>query len=346
MYTPQTKFRAYIAFLISTLSIAGMATGCGAPQETKAAASTTMNVTHGETPLSVLYAGSMTHVMENDIRPAVNTTLHINLQGEGAGSAELAHMITGKVADPDVFISASPSVDTNDLMGNANGNAIRWYLTLASDQLVIAYSPHSRFRSKFQEAAQNKLPWYQVLATPGLRLGRTDPNLDPKGADTIVMMKLAEKLYHQPNLEQTLLGNDENPKQVYPEEDLIAQLTSGQMDAVIAYKHEAIEWHVPYISLPSAINLGDPADAQAYAKVAWQPKHGKPIIGAPILFTITIPNRAPHPAAAATFVRYMIHGQGHTMLMRDGFTATKIEVGGDEAAVPQSLLSTIQGKLS
>ncbi|WP_281759079.1 extracellular solute-binding protein [Alicyclobacillus hesperidum] len=341
----QIKCRTSITSLIGALLISSMLTGCTTPSHETNTKTASASVTH-QTPLSVLYAGSMTHVMENEIRPAANAALHIDFQGEGAGSAELAHMITAKVANPDVFISASPSVDTNDLMGPSNGNAIRWYLTLASDQLVIAYAPHSRFRSELQAAAQNKIPWYKVLATPGLRLGRTDPNLDPKGADTILMMKLAEKLYHQPHLEQTLLGSDENPKQVYPEEDLIAQLTSGQMDAVIAYKHEAIEWHVPYITLPNAINLGDPADAKTYAQVSWQPTHGKPVVGAPILFTITVPERAPHASAAVAFVRYMVDGQGHTMLMRDGFTATKIEVGGDETAVPHSLSSTIQGKIS
>src|SRR5579875_2779918 len=102
----QIKCRTSITSLIGALLISSMVTGCTTPSHETNTASA--SVTH-QTPLSVLYAGSMTHVMENEIRPAANAALHIDFQGEGAGSAELAHMITAKVANPDVFISASPS---------------------------------------------------------------------------------------------------------------------------------------------------------------------------------------------------------------------------------------------
>ncbi|WP_206831889.1 extracellular solute-binding protein [Alicyclobacillus fructus] len=324
-----------LAALIAT------ATGCGTvPQAQQATNTGAASTASKAVPLSVLYAGSMTHVMEQVIRPRVDQALHVDFQGEGAGSAELAHMITSKLANPDVFISASPSVDVNDLMGPSNGYAARWYATLATDELVIAYSPKSKVASEFKLAAEGKMPWYKVLEMPGVRFGRTDPKLDPKGVNTILMMKLAEAYYHQPNLEKAILGSDENPAQVFPEEDLIAQLTSGQMDAVIAYKHEAIEWHVPYITLPSAINLGDPALAKAYAKVSWTPVGGgKTVKGAPILFTITVLSHAPHPQQAAAFVRYMTVGEGHQILMQDGFTPTPIRFYGDLQAVPASLRS-------
>ena len=325
-------------------AIAGLmlvATGCGTPAPAQNATGGAASAAPSKpVPLSVFYAGSMTHVMEQVIRPRVDQALHIDFQGEGAGSAELAHMITSKLANPDVFISASPAVDVNDLMGASNGNAARWYATLATDELVIAYSPKSKEAGDFKLAAEGKVPWYKVLEMPGVRFGRTDPKLDPKGVNTILMMKLAEAYYHQPNLEKTILGSDENPAQVFPEEDLIAQLTSGQMDAVIAYKHEAIEWHMPYITLPSAINLGDPALAKEYAKVSWTPNGGgKTVKGAPILFTITVLTHAPHPEQAAAFVRYMTVGQGHQILMQDGFTPTPIRFYGDLRSVPASLRS-------
>ncbi|MBF8378982.1 extracellular solute-binding protein [Alicyclobacillus mali] len=335
--------RIWLSGALAALAVT--ATGCTTPSSTQ----TTQNAATGgaastvETkavPLSVLYAGSMTHVMEQVIRPKVDQALHVDFQGEGAGSAELAHMITSKLANPDVFISASPSVDVNDLMGASNGYAAKWYATLATDQLVIAYSPKSKEAGEFKLAAEGKVPWYKVLEMPGVRFGRTDPKLDPKGVSTILMLKLAESYYHQPGLEKAILGSDENPAQVFPEEDLIAQLTSGQMDAVIAYKHEAIEWHMPYIALPSAINLGDPALAKDYAKVSWTPAGGgKTIKGAPILFTITVLTHAPHPVQAAAFVRYMTVGQGHQILLQDGFNPTPIRLYGDLQSVPASLQS-------
>lgn len=294
-------------------------------------------------PLSVLYAGSMTNVMEHKIRPQLAKTLKIDMQGEGKGSNALGQMIRSGLASPDIFISASPSVNTSDLMGSANHNLVKWYMTLAQDQLVIAYSNKSRFKNQLNKAAKGTIPWYQVLESPGFRFGRTDPKLDPKGADTILMMKLAETYYKQPNMGKRILGATENPKQVFPEETLLAQLTSGQVDAIIAYKHEAVEWGVPYISLPKQINLGDNQLASHYASVQFVGAKGKVKKGAPIVFTITIPSTVKHKAQAEQFVRYMEVGHGHELLMKDGFTPIATQVSGNQASVPSGLKSMING---
>lgn len=323
---------AAIALVLGTL------VGCGTLQGTRAIHPGGKQVT----PLSVLYAGSMTNVMEKKIRPNVDATLSVNFEGEGKGSNALAQMIQSHLSNPDIFISASPSANKT-LMGSKNGDIVSWYMTLAQDQLVVAYSPQSPFHKQLQAASQGQTPWYTVLQSQGFRLGRTDPVLDPKGADTILMADLAASYYHQPHLETELLGSDENTKQVFPEEDLLAQLTSGQLDAVIAYKHEAIEWGVPYISLPRQINLGDAALADTYAKVSWQPKDGKSQIGAPIVFTITIPKTAQYPKQAAAFVQYMISGKGHQLLMKDGFSPIDIQFVGNRSSVPAQLRGFIQG---
>ena len=70
-----------------------------------------------------------------------------------------------------------------------------------------------------------------MLEESGLRLGRTDPLLDPKGMASIYVCQLAETYYKQPGLEQKLLGADENTAQIFPEEELVARLGAGQLDA-------------------------------------------------------------------------------------------------------------------
>ena len=278
----------------------------------------------------------MTAVMEKKIKPALQTSNGLDFKGEGKGSSELAQEIKSHLATPDIFISAAPSVNRKLLMGSANGNYVSWYMTLAADQLVLAYSPQSRFASSLQAAAKGTLPWYQVLLKPGFLFGRTDPLLDPKGADTIIMMKLAQAYYHQPNLATKILKSDENPKQVFPEESLLAQLTSGQLDAIVAYKHEAVEWGVPYITLPNAINLGDAADAAMYKTASYTAK-GKVENGSPIVFTITIPSTVKNTAGAQTFVEYMLTGEGHHILMNDGFSPIHEAVYGNQSALPAGL---------
>jgi len=283
----------------------------------------------------------MTNVMEQKVRPGVKQQLGVSFEGEGKGSTALAKMIAAHISTPDVFISASPSADKL-LMGAANNNMVSWYLTLAADQLVIAYAPKSKFAVALQAAAKGQRPWYSVLEQPGFRLGRTDPVLDPKGADTIVMAELAARYYHQPQLKQQLLGDDENAQQVFPEETLLAQLTSGQMDAIVAYKHEAVEWGVPYIALPDAVNLGNPADAVAYAKASYTDASGKVTHGSPILFTITIPTTVKNEQGAQAFVKYMVAGDGHQVLMRDGFGPVTTVLTGTASDLPRALQSLVK----
>ena len=50
-----------------------------------------------------------------------------------------------------------------------------------------------------------------MLREPGIRIGRTDPKLDPKGALTVQLLNKAEQVYHQPGLAKAVLGEAENP---------------------------------------------------------------------------------------------------------------------------------------
>lgn len=293
--------------------------------------------------VDVLYAGSMTQVMERQIVPDVRRQLGIAVAGEGAGSSELAEFIRSGQKPADVFISASPTVIRTDLMGPQNHNLARWFLTFAGDSLVIAYNPQSRFAADLRSAATGQKPWFRVLAEPGLRLGRTDPRLDPKGTSTLILFALAAQQLHLPKLSQTILGTTENPAQVFPEEDLLARLNTGQLDAVIAYHHEAKEWHVPFISLPAQVNLGNPKDASLYA--ATQVRIGSTSrSGSLIAFALTIPTTARHPAAAAAFVRYLLGATGRRLLAQQGFVPMPVTVGGDRAALPATLKAVIPGE--
>lgn len=293
--------------------------------------------------ISVLYAGSMTKVMEDEIRPDYDKQTGEKFEGEGKGSNALAQMIQSGLSNPDVFISASPNVNTKLLMGNANHALEKWFITIASDQLVIAYSPKSRYKAKFDEAKAGTVPWYEVLETKGVRFGRTDPELDPKGVNTLFMFELAEKYYHKPHLSQTILGSARNTSQVFPEESLVAELETGQTDAVIAYRHEAVEWGMPYISLPDAINLGSEKYANVYKQTSYTQENGKVVKGSPIVFTATILEHAPNPQGAAMFLQYLASGNGAKLLKTDGFSQVPIQLYGSKNDVPKGILPIIQG---
>lgn len=291
--------------------------------------------------VSVLYAGSLATVMENGLGPAFSQATGYEYQGEAQGSLGAARMIHDHLRSPDVFISADPSVNQSVLMGSGNGNLVTWFLTLASSQLVLAYNPESKFAAKFQAAAAGTIPWYEVLATPGLRFGRGDPRTDPKGYRTLFLFDLAGKHYHRPEL-PGLLGDSINPEQVFPEIVLLARVQSGQFDAGIFYKHEVVAHKLPFVSLPPEINLGDPKFSSFYAQATYTTPAGEHVSGAPIIFTITIPNTVKHKAPAEAFAKFLL--SSNKLLEDFGLGSVEHRVGGDILQVPTELRSFSSGE--
>src|SRR5579863_5097252 len=143
------------AFLMSTIALIGRSNVLRAAQA-------------ADRTVSVLYAGSLAAVMENGVGPAFTKATGDALQGEAQGSLGAARMIHDRVRTPDVFVSADPGVNNDVLMGAKNGNLVKWYMVLASSQLVLGYNPRSKFAPKFAEAQagpKGKMPWYEVLET-------------------------------------------------------------------------------------------------------------------------------------------------------------------------------------
>lgn len=292
--------------------------------------------------VNVAYAGSLVNLMEHKLGPAFQQATGYTYQGKGAGSTALANQIKSKLIAPDVFISASSGA-YQPLEGAANGNLVSWYMSFAATQMVIGYSPKSQFATQLQAAAGGSTPWYSVLETPGLRLGRTDPALDPKGVNTIYTMQLAETYYNQPGLAKKLLGANNNPAQIFPEEDLVARLTSGQLDAGFFYLNEVKDAGLPYITLPAQINLGDPSQAATYAQAHYTDAKGDTTSGKPILYSLTIPATVKNQAGAVAFVQYLLGNSGKDILTADGIQPIAITVSGDASKVPSGLSQYTNG---
>ncbi len=292
--------------------------------------------------VSVLYAGSLTAVMEKQVGPAFTQKTSYAYQGEGQGSTGAANMMRDGLRKPDVFISADPAVNEKILMGAANHNLVRWYLTFASAELVVGFNPRSKFAPAFEEAQAGHRTWYEVLALPGVKLGRTDPDLDPKGYRTLFLFSLAEKYYHKGGL-VALLGGPHNPAQIFPEPELLARLEAGQVDAAIFYKHEVLAHGLPYISLPPELNQGDPALAALYAKQVYMTQKGVTVHGTPILFTVTVPTAAADEEGAVTLVKFLVSPDGRRIFAKAGFGSVPVKAGGDMADIPAALRKMVEG---
>jgi molybdate/tungstate transport system substrate-binding protein len=252
----------------------------------------------------VLYAGSLEALMNGSIAPAFQRATGYTLSGFPAGSKDLAAEIKGRVKQGDVFISASPKVDAT-LQGRRNGGWLSWYAPFATTRLVLGYNPSSSFT-----AALRSKPWFQVITQPGFRLGFTDPTLDPKGALTVAALDAAAARYHDPALGS--IATDQND--LFPEQDLVGRLQSGQLDAGFFYTVEASAAGIPTVSLGS--------------------------IDETATYTVTVLNRAPDTAGAVSFVKFLLSRPGLRLMRKAGLiTQTPVAKGG---GVPYLLNAVIK----
>ena len=269
----------------------------------------------------VMYAGSLVKIFEKDLGPVFQTKTGYTYTGDGRGSLQIANMILDGQRRPDVFVSAG-TIPINKLINSTSiiskSPLAQGLVKFASGEMVIAYLPTSKFHTDLDKAKKGLEPWYQVLSEQGFKLGRTDPDLDPKGYYTILMSKLANSYYKDPNIKQRILEDDKNPKQLFPEETLITTLETGHLDAIVAYKHEAIARGLEYIALPPQINLGNPSFSNFYKTATYTLPSGQTVHGEPIYFSVTIPNTYQNLAGAKAFVKFLLSPDGSTILQRNG----------------------------
>jgi molybdate/tungstate transport system substrate-binding protein len=260
--------------------------------------------------VNVLYAGSLVNLMERSAGPAFEQKSGDRFQGYAGGSNKVANEIKGKLRRGDVFISANPKVD-DQLMGQANGDWVQWYIAFAESPLVIGYNPSSRFVDDLKNKS-----WYEVLAEPGLKLGRTDPKLDPKGALTIELLKRAEVFYSKPGLSQQIIGAPDNQAQILPEETLVGRLQSGQLDVGFFYSTETSAAKIPAIKLPDEV-------------------------ASKARYTVTILRDAPNPDGGERFVSFLLGSQGRDLLKQHGLEILKPDLSGNAQAVPTAIRSIV-----
>ena len=305
----------------------------------------------------VMYAASLIKTFEDSFGPLFQKETGYTYEGEARGSVQVANMIIDGLRRPDVFVSAgtipimklmnSSTSNNNGGVGKSSSSSTtslaEWLVKFASAEMVIAYSPTSRFYSDLEIARKGEIPWYEVLSKQGFKFGRTDPELDPKGYYMIITAKLSNMYYNDSTIKQRILGEDDrNPKQIFPEEILKTILEQGQLDAVAAYKHEAVARGLPYITLPSQINLADPALFDFYRKAFYTSGTGQTVFGEPIYFSVTIPEVVKNPDGAISFIIFLISTKGQSILESQGLNYIKPVIEGNIDKTPSSIKNLLE----
>lgn len=277
--------------------------------------------------IRVTYAGSMGVVMDKYLGPTFANKQHANYQGQGQGAYGMAHLLASKKVVADVFVSITPG--PMDILKQAG--MVDQAVPVASTSMVITYNPKSRFAPAFDAAKNNKpgaAPWWQILQSPGLTFGRTDPVSDPQGQNIVFTLLLAEKYYEQPGLAHKVLGDVQNTQQVFAEGGLLSRLEAGQVDASSGYESAAISSKLPYVKLPDQINLSNPAMAKDwYQKVSFKVRDSagqeKTLQTQPLVFYAAVLKNAPDIALARQFVAFLQSPAGQDLLRKNGYGQPK-----------------------
>lgn len=283
--------------LVCALVAAGAAAACGGDGTTS------------KDHIVVFNAGSLAR----PLRAALDSFAaheHVRVDQQNSGSLETARKLTELGQIPDVIALADYEVFPRYLMPRHVG----WYVEFARNRMVVAYTQRSRFAGEI--TSDN---WWHVVQRPGVQMGRADPNLDPNGYRTLLTMQLAERFYHQPGLYRRLL--EVSPERnVRPKEaDLVGLLQAGEMDYIWSYQSLATSAGLEYVQLPPEIDLGSPGDSVLYATAQVRVRgktQGDSVTfrGQPIVYALSIPRDAPHPALAERFVAYLLSADGERVL--------------------------------
>ena len=112
----------------------------------------------------------------------------------------------------------------------------------ATNQLVLCYTDDSADADIV--SADN---WYEILQKDGIVWGHSDPNLDPCGYRSLMVLQLAEKYYGINGLYDDCISNrpieNVRPKSV----ELISLLQSGNMDYAWEYLSVAVQHGLNYV---------------------------------------------------------------------------------------------------
>jgi molybdate/tungstate transport system substrate-binding protein len=283
--------------------------------------------------LDVLGAGTLAVPFRAIAAAFEKTHPDVTVHAQFGGSVMMARRITDLHQPADVLAVADYNVIPKYLF---KARAADWYAGFARNAITFVYTGKSRFAKAVTPGS-----WYRYLAREGVEIGRSNPDTDPSGYQTLQMLALAERYYKMPGLAAKILANAPRANMRDTETSLISALQLGQIDYLAIYRSDALQHHLQFLKLPAQIDLSDPAYGKEYASAVAHTRNGD-LPGRPIVYALTIPKSAAHPKEAAAFVAWVLGPQGQAVMAKSGFgtVARAYAVGGP--AVPANLRSLVE----
>jgi molybdate/tungstate transport system substrate-binding protein len=260
----------------------------------------------------IFHAGSLTVPLAEMEKVFEKANPGTDILREAGGSTKMARMISevGKTAD--IMASADYKVIDKTLIPKHAD----WNIRFATNQLVLCYTGQSKYAEEIN--ADN---WYEILQKKGVVWGHSDPNLDPCGYRSLMVLQLAEIHYGKPGLYDRVIANrpkaNVRPKSV----ELVSMLKTGNMDYAWEYLSVAVQHDLKYIKLPPEINLGDYRHDDMYKKAKVKVTGKKPGTfmtrkGKSCTYGITLIEDAPNKEGATAFLDYLLNPDGGLKVLK------------------------------
>jgi len=263
---------------------------------------------------------------------------NVTIQAQFGGSVKMVKQVTELHQIADVIAVADYSVIPQYLFGeNGATKYTDWYVGFATNAVTFVYTERSKFAKEI--TAQN---WYEVLSRPGVQIGRSNPDTEPSGYQTVQMLTLAGKYYNRSGLISAILANAPKTNIRDTETELIAALESGQIDYLAIYRSDARQHRFKYVRLPPEIDLSDAKYASSYAQASVQTANGT-LSGKPIVYAATIPNNAANLKWALKLIEFILGKTGGDIIAGNGFGSVRPAFANDVRKVPDDLKSLVIG---
>ena len=277
--------------------------------------------------ITVFHAGSLA-VPFADVEKAFEAKYpQYDVQREASGSRAAARKISeiGKAAD--VMASADYNVINNLLIPHhAKFNA-----QFATNEMAIAYTAKAKYADEI-----NATNWPEIFLRDGVKVGHSNPNMDPCGYRSVLVTKLAEKHYKIPSFYNKLFGYGESYKVgeedrkkviVRPKEtDLLGLIEANAYDYLYIYKSVAEQHGLKYITLPKEVYLKDNEFKDFYKTATFKISGKKPgqfitKKGGAMVYGITVAENKKSPAnkeGAIKFVNFVLSEEGQAIMIKNG----------------------------
>ncbi len=305
----------------------------------------------GKPVLKIYHAGSLT-VPLGKIETQFESSHDVDLRLEPHGSAEAIIQITEIHKVSDILVSADYSLIPKMMFPEYAD----WYIQFARNEIVLVYTPESNYANEI-----NENNWYEILNRTNVKFGFSNPNLDPCGYRTVMVLQLAEICYDYPTIFDDLVAANTNLETIEENDNyliqvpkdlnlntnkleisdksvsLLIKLEAHSIDYAFEYRSVAVQHGFKFVELPDEINLTNTNHENTYKKVKVWLANGKVLTAEPIVYGITIPNNAPNKNFAVEFIKLLITEYGQEVFENCGQPPIVPAVASDVDKLPENL---------